>query len=455
MYGAPPPPPLDERAQLRQALERLQHEKGEADGMLQILRSKLHEVEEDNFDLHSNMAAFEAETRYESDKKAREMQAQLTALESKLSFMAAKLQNAERAKLRAINEVEELQQKQLLERKRRDAERRLMATKRRKHESFMASQSMMMMSQMQSQSQSQSQQLARPPPAPVVETAVQTELKLSEEAGKDGGNKLKEENSRLMSYLLTGTSRDLLTLLNGTVPVSVDEDAKPHREEDRTQPPQGCHSATPSQYFQGSSGNSFSDSMQQSPGAVPFSQSVFSQVAGRASAQAHASLVSFAMETKAAQTTLATDRARELYDVMGKMLAGDVSAVVLAPVFVKYLTAPTDLEVPVICSVLRVMYSVIHHSTHFQHFLLVASSPSDESSSTSGGPQRGANSMEHSRISLPGLRFTSLDDYVSARTSQGVEWDILQLFKHYCCSWLGWALEWCSRVKSHASSYLS
>ncbi|KAJ8544405.1 hypothetical protein ON010_g11862 [Phytophthora cinnamomi] len=321
-----------------------------------------------------------------------------------------------KTKVVAINEVEELQQKQLLERKRRDAERRLMATKRRKHESFMASQSMMMMSQMQSQSQSQSQQLARPPPAPVVETAVQTELKLSEEAGKDGGNKLKEENSRLMSYLLTGTSRDLLTLLNGTVPVSVDEDAKPHREEDRTQPPQGCHSATPSQYFQGSSGNSFSDSMQQSPGAVPFSQSVFSQVAGRASAQAHASLVSFAMETKAAQTTLATDRARELYDVMGKMLAGDVSAVVLAPVFVKYLTAPTDLEVPVICSVLRVMYSVIHHSTHFQHFLLVASSPSDESSSTSGGPQRGANSMEHSRISLPGLRFTSLDDYVSART---------------------------------------
>ncbi|KAE9112021.1 hypothetical protein PF007_g11252 [Phytophthora fragariae] len=363
--------------QLREALRRW----GEADGLAQILRSKLQQEEEEKFELHSSMATFEAETRYESNKKEREMQAEIAALKSKLSFTTSKLQNAGRVKLRIIKDMEELQQKQLVERKRRDAERRLLATKRRKHDSFIASQSMMM-------SQRQSQPPARPPPVPVVETAVQTELKLGGEGGKDGGNRLKEENARLVSYLLTGTSRDLLTLLNGTVAVSVGEDSKPSGDEDRTQPPQGYHSATPTQYFQGSSGNSLNDSLQQSASGVQFSQSVFSQVAGRASAQAHASLLSFAMETKAAQSTLTADRAQELYDVMGRMLAGDVSAVALAPVFVKYLAAPTDLEVSVICSVLRVMYSVIHHSVHFQHFLLVASSPSDESSSSSTGIQR-------------------------------------------------------------------
>ncbi|KAE9341553.1 hypothetical protein PF008_g10572 [Phytophthora fragariae] len=404
--------------QLREALRRW----GEADGLAQILRSKLQQEEEEKFELHSSMATFEAETRYESNKKEREMQAEIAALKSKLSFTTSKLQNAGRVKLRIIKDMEELQQKQLVERKRRDAERRLLATKRRKHDSFIASQSMMM-------SQRQSQPPARPPPVPVVETAVQTELKLGGEGGKDGGNRLKEENARLVSYLLTGTSRDLLTLLNGTVAVSVGEDSKPSGDEDRTQPPQGYHSATPTQYFQGSSGNSLNDSLQQSASGVQFSQSVFSQVAGRASAQAHASLLSFAMETKAAQSTLTADRAQELYDVMGRMLAGDVSAVALAPVFVKYLAAPTDLEVSVICSVLRVMYSVIHHSVHFQHFLLVASSPSDESSSSSTGIQRGANSMEHSRIALPGLRFTSLDDYLSARTDceSVVQSDLLQL----------------------------
>ncbi|KAE9051834.1 hypothetical protein PR001_g1074 [Phytophthora rubi] len=404
--------------QLREALRRC----GEADGMAQILRSNLQQEKEEKFELYSSMATFEAETRYESNKKEREMQAEIAALKSKLSFTTSKLQNAERVKLRIIKDMEELQQKQLVERKRRDAERRLLATKRRKHDSFIASQSMMM-------SQRQSQPPARPPPVPVVETAVQTELKLGGEGGKDGGNRLKEENARLVSYLLTGTSRDLLTLLNGTVAVSVGEDSKPSGDEDRTQPPQGYHSATPTQYFQGSSGNSLNDSLQQSASGVQFSQSVFSQVAGRASAQAHASLLSFAMETKAAQSTLTAERAQELYDVMGRMLAGDVSAVALAPVFVKYLAAPTDLEVSVICSVLRVMYSVIHHSVHFQHFLLAASSPSDESSSSSTGIQRGANSMEHARIALPGLRFTSLDDYLSARTDceSVVQSDLLQL----------------------------
>ncbi|POM61286.1 hypothetical protein PHPALM_29719 [Phytophthora palmivora] len=393
---------VDERAQLHEALARLQQEKGETDGMMKILTSKLHEMEEANFDLHSCMATFEAETRFESDKKVQEMQKRLTALESQLSFMSKDMQNAERVKLRALKEVEELQ-RQKVETKRRDAERRLMATKRRKHESFLASQSMRM--------SQQSQQVMRPLPAPVpvVETAVQTEPKL-EERNYD----LKEENARLMSYLLTGTSRDLLTLLNGTVVVDTGDESALNPDEDRTQPLQG-HSSTPTQFVQ-SSGNSLNDSMQQSPGSVPFSQSVFSQLAGRASTQARASMLSVSRETDAAQNILATERAQELYDVLGKMMAGDVSAVALAPVFVKYLAASTNIESSVFCSVLRVMYSVMHHSTHFQHFLLVTSTHSDGSSSSNAGLQRNSNSMEHPRITLPGLRFTSLDDYLSART---------------------------------------
>ncbi|GMF38567.1 unnamed protein product [Phytophthora lilii] len=408
----------DELAQTREALQRLQSEKGEADGMLTLLRGKLEQAENDNFDLQLHMAGFAAETRAESARKEQALQSRLAALESKLAFVAEKLRNADRAKLRALKEVEDLQQKQLVEGKRRAAERRLMATKRRKH--LAASQSTLL--SQQSQSFASQAFAAKPPPVPVVESAVQTETK--SESAEHTDNELKQENAQLVSYLLTGTSRDLLTLLNGTGAVSTEE-TKPSGENDRTQPPQGCHSATPSQFYQGSSENSLSESMQQSASAIPFSQSVFSQIAGRASAQVHASLLSVAIETNVTQSSLATERARELYDVLGRMLAGDISAAALAPVFVKYLAAPTDLECSVICSVLRVMYSVMHHSSRFQHFLLVGSSLSDESSSG----LRNSNSTEHPRVVLSGLRFTSLDDYLSARADYEsvAQSDLLQL----------------------------
>eukprot|EP00644_Phytophthora_capsici_P016504 jgi/Phyca11/19792/fgenesh1_pg.PHYCAscaffold_52_\ len=238
MYGAP----LDDRGRLQETLQRLQHEKGESDGMLSILKSKLHEAEEDIFDLRSSMAMFEAETKYESDKKEREMKKQLSAFESKLALMSQKLMNAERVKLRAIKEVEELQQKSVIEGKRRDAERRLMATNRRK---AAASQSMLA-SQL---SQSQQAQIARSPTIPMVETAVQTDMKLQEENSGD----LKEENAKVVAYLLAGNSRDLLTLLNGTVAVDPEEYMMPNPDADRTQPP---HNSTPSQFGAGSSSNS-------------------------------------------------------------------------------------------------------------------------------------------------------------------------------------------------------
>ncbi|RMX69083.1 hypothetical protein DD238_001935 [Peronospora effusa] len=405
--------PRNESAQLQEILQRLQHEKSEVEGMMQILTSKLQEAQEENFDLHASMSLFETETRLEGDKKEREMQNKVSALESKLSFMSEKLQNAERAKLRVIKEVEDLQQKQRVENKRRDAERRLMATKRRKHESFLAT----------SQSIAMTQQQVMKVSVPVMESAVQTENPVKEETERDHSS-LTKENARLISYLLTGTSRDLLTLLNGVAVVRSKDEAQENADVDRTQLPQGWHSSTPTQFLQNSSGNSLNGSIQQSSGGVPFSQSVFSQVTGRTSA----SFLDDARETNAEQNTLVTERARELYDVMGRMLTGDVSAVALVPVFIKYLTTLTDLEWTVMCSVLRVMYSVMHHSTHFQRFLTVASSSSDATSSTNAELQRNSNSMEHPRIVLPGLRFISLDEYLSAQSEYGsmVQNDLLQ-----------------------------
>lgn len=131
-------------------LTHLQREKGEADGMLQILRAKLSEAEEDNFDLRANMMTVEAEIMYSSKKKEEHLQKQMSSMESRLSFLTDQLKNAERVKLRALREVEELQQKQLLEQKRLDAEKRLLATKKRKHESVMIAASQSLMSRMQS-----------------------------------------------------------------------------------------------------------------------------------------------------------------------------------------------------------------------------------------------------------------------------------------------------------------
>ncbi|RLN02353.1 hypothetical protein BBJ28_00004965 [Nothophytophthora sp. Chile5] len=293
--------------------------------MVHILRTQVAEAKEEDYDLRSNIAAMAAEIQFESGKKERAMQAKATALESNVAFLSAKLQNAERVKLRAVHEAEEMQQKLMLERKRLDAEKRLLATKRRKQESFLAaSQSLM------SQRQQLQQQPTRPPVKVVTETAVQTDSQREDRNGEEGGNGFKE---------------------------------------------------------------------------------------------AHASLLSFAMESNVTQAVLATDRARELYDVIGRMLAGDVSAVALAPVFIKYLAAPTDLDRTVLSSVLRVTYSVMQHSEQFQQFLLVAMSPSDASTcspSVAGLPKStvGTNSMEHPRITLTGLRYTSLDDYLSARKDQ-------------------------------------
>lgn len=153
-----------------------------------------------------------------------------------------------------------------------------------------------------------------------------------------------------------------------------------------------------------------SDSQQ----AASFSQSVFSQLAGQAHAHAQASRLSFAWETSQSQVAFASERAKDLHDTLARMLSGAASVLELAPAFVKYLAAPQDLDAPVLSSVMRVMYCVMHHSERFQRFLLVSGSSSNSSSNPSSRAAEAAL-MEHSRVSLPGLKFASLDEYLAAQ----------------------------------------
>lgn len=158
----------------------LTREKGEVVGMLHILKTKLKEAVEDKSDLHISMATLEAETAIAAQNNAEQLKKHMSTTESRLSFLTDQLKNAERAKLRALREVEELKQRQLLEQKRLDAEKRLLATKKRKHESVMIAASQTLMTRLHQQrssaSSSSSQQAMTPPlsSAPQVKSSVST-----------------------------------------------------------------------------------------------------------------------------------------------------------------------------------------------------------------------------------------------------------------------------------------
>lgn len=221
-----------------------------------------------------------------------------------------------------------------------------------------------------------------------------------------------QENAELLSKLMSSFSRDLLTLFNGSNGTS--SSSEETAATSSTKPPTPTVAA------------SVADSLAHSGGSATqpaaFSQSVFSQIAGQAHAQAQASMLSFAMETNLTQVAFATERAKDLYDTLGKMLNGDVTVLALAPVFIKYLAAPTDLDVDVLSSVMRVIYFVMHHSERFQQFLLVSGSTSESSSGLHSGVLPSSSLMDHPRISLPGLKFASLDEYLSSRNDHKL-WD--------------------------------
>lgn len=158
-------------------LAQLERAKGEAEGLVQILREKLREAEEENWNVQATVATAIAEIEFLSKKKEQNMSKQVASLESNLAFVTQQLKTAERVKLVALREVDDMKQKQTLEQKRLEAEKRLLATKKRKHESIViaASQTIRMAATRQPVFQvSQASQ-----PLPVVTatatTAVQTE----------------------------------------------------------------------------------------------------------------------------------------------------------------------------------------------------------------------------------------------------------------------------------------
>lgn len=232
---------------------------------------------------------------------------------------------------------------------------------------------------------------------------------------------------------MTTSSRDLLTLFNGASGAPTSVATAIDGAETVAKPP----TPTASGLLASSPHTTGSAATQ----PIGLSQSVFSQLAGQAQAQAQASLLSFAIETNLSHAAFATERARELYDTLAKMLHGEATSLALAPVFTKYLAAPDDLDADVLSSVLRLLYFVMHHSERFQRFLLVSSTTAASSSAsdaasaalaTSGIGPFGASSssgttaspsaglMDHPRISLPGLRFASLDEYLAAQTEHTV-----------------------------------
>jgi len=134
--------------------------------MVAILESKLEEAKEDNFNMVAWVATADAEVRFEAGKKVAALEQQVASLESKVTFTTAKLQDTDRAKLKAFHMVEEIQQKLVVEQKRREAKMRLEETRRRRH-AMAASQSLSLSQQQLSQSQGSSQW-----PLPVEPTAV-------------------------------------------------------------------------------------------------------------------------------------------------------------------------------------------------------------------------------------------------------------------------------------------
>lgn len=178
--GTFPPPhgPPKVVAQLQARLAQLTRDKGESDGMAQILRAKLAEVEEEIFELRVDAVATRTEAEFAGREQADALRQQLAGAESRLGFLADQLRSAERTKLRAVRELEEFKERQLVENKRLEAERRRLASARRNHESVMLAASQRLRSQASHLSLSQAAAAASPTRAAAVTTtaaAIQTE----------------------------------------------------------------------------------------------------------------------------------------------------------------------------------------------------------------------------------------------------------------------------------------
>lgn len=226
-----------------------------------------------------------------------------------------------------------------------------------------------------------------------------------------------QENHEIITVLVNSSARDFFVMLRGANTVA-DEGKETKPGVDDT--PISANSAPTAPTELNESVEILEDSeVSMAYGHGGLSQNIFSQtvVPAPVGPSQSAAFIGGATEPATNQAAATTERAQELYDTVGKMLAGDVSVVALTSVFIKYLASQTELESSLLCSALRVLYLIINHSERFQQFLLLSAPTSLSSPALRLREQSRENMdmMRHPRITVAGLQFASLEDYLSAR----------------------------------------
>lgn len=108
--------------------------------MVQIIKSKLAQVEEENFELCANIATVEAEKQYEIKKSQDILRKENHRLTSELEFLKNQYQHTQREKKPSTCERSAFR-KERIEKQRLDAEKKRAEAQKRKHDSSFASSS--------------------------------------------------------------------------------------------------------------------------------------------------------------------------------------------------------------------------------------------------------------------------------------------------------------------------
>nr|CCA26991.1 conserved hypothetical protein [Albugo laibachii Nc14] len=329
--------------QLKQ-LQQLQHKNSELDGLVQIAKSRLAQVEEENFELCANIATIEAEKQYEIKKNQEALQKENEKLNSKLQFLENQIQHTQREKKSFLSEISALK-KQRIEKQRMEAERKLAEARQRKHKLSSASTSQVCsskadrnqdwVSQTPSQHISTNSSLQRTKNIKTISTGIQanpTDFKTIDEI-------IMQENMELITAFMTPFSTDLLALFD--IPYA---ELDPQFGEDVN----ACALVS------------------EEP-----SRSVFTQVTEHAKAKLQSWVTEHSKRTLSMQANVMRECAKHLHAALGMMMMeGELfTSVNLLPVFIRYFDSRVDIDPHVLSSAFRLLSLVITKSEIFQHFL--------------------------------------------------------------------------------------
>ncbi|KAL0587437.1 hypothetical protein ABG067_003056 [Albugo candida] len=325
-------------------LEQLQHKNFELDGLVQIIKSKLAQVEEENFELCANIATVEAEKQYEIKKSQDILRKENHRLTSELEFLKNQYQHTQREKKPSTCERSAFR-KERIEKQRLDAEKKRAEAQKRKHDSSFASSSQtpgsdvdrnyVWVAKTSQQPVSAINSLHRSGMKNIVATEIQAnpaDLESIDEI-------IMQENMELITAFMTLFSTDLLALFD--IP-HVELDACPGKNE---------HTSS----------------------LVPedSSRSVFTQVTEHAKAKFKSWVTEHSNQTFSMQANVLRNCAKHFYEVLGMMMMkGELSSsVALLPVFIRYFDSRVDIDPHVLSSAFRLLCLVILKSKIFQNFL--------------------------------------------------------------------------------------